>query len=113
MDKFIVGGLLICMILWSICFVLVQKIKGLHKAANRLIELNTAYEQCAKLNADYRVIRHDFANYVQAAGALEDEEGLRLVKQQKGCVRNLVKDWNESADAFMSAYLEGEYERDL
>lgn len=99
--------LVLNLVVWSSCFFLSCKIKKQRTAKERLIRSHDDYEKSAKLHSDFRVVRHDFANYVQAAGAIYDEtcfgeEGVQMLKQQKQKVRKLIADWTAQADGFLN-----------
>lgn len=87
-------------VIWGSCIWLLFRIRKENTARKQLEKSNTCYEMSAKLYSDFRVIRHDFANYVQAACALEDEESRALIKKQKMDLRKIITEWNNEADAF-------------
>lgn len=94
--------LIICIIfITSMCILLICKTKKLISSTELLQNKNADYEKSAKLHSDFRIIRHDFANYIQAAGALFDEQSLAIIKTQKGKVRELITKWNHEAEAFI------------
>lgn len=88
-------------VVWGICvfFLLyIKKQKNSNEVITRLTGLNDSYQISARLHNDFRVIRHDFANYVQAILALDDEESREMLKKQKLALRQLVKEWNNCAE---------------
>lgn len=87
-------------VIWGSCIWLLFRIRKENTARTQLKKATACYEMSAKLYSNFRVIRHDFANYVQAACALEDEESRALIKKQKMDLRKLITEWNNEADVF-------------
>lgn len=59
------------------------------------------FDACRSLFVRYRKIRHDFANYVQAAQMVPDEESREMLKAQKKSIRHLIGQWTAEKDTFL------------
>lgn len=87
------------------CAFLYWRIKRQRQAVASMEADRAHFDACLALYSGFRRIRHDFANYVQAAQLVTDElpvtdgESLMQMQQeralQKQAVRELIADWAE------------------
>lgn len=71
------------------------------KAVSVLRDDRLYYDACHSLFVQYRKIRHDFANYVQASQIALDGESREKIKMQKKMIRLLISQWMTEKEAFL------------
>ena len=96
-DLFLSAVLFVQLIL---CMVTLHGIQKRRRAVREICQDSIYFDACRTLFTLYRRIRHDFANYVQAAQMVPDEESRMQLKTQKKEIKKLIGQWTEEKEAF-------------